>query len=172
MVHRALRKLSQKQINHVPLNPLMKLLLNRETITDVPMLQANEIAGLSNQRKSYETTDHCLKHVYDDSLHELFMKYKTIHDLRRHLLLRRAPVFYNQRRILNEHLVRTNGEIRKSVAEIAYALAYDWNEENIFDIIVSRSAAVVSRLMRGIHGMIYTRKRSSSSSRSKTLKSR
>ena len=101
--------------------------------------------------------------MYDDSLHQLCLKYKTINDLRRHLLLRRAPIFYNQRRILNEHLVRTNGEIRKSVAEIAYALAYDWNEENIFDIIVSRSAAVVSKLMRGIQSMIYSRKRSASS---------
>jgi hypothetical protein len=155
MVHRALRKLSQKQLHHVTLSPLMKV--------DVPMLQANEIAGLSNHKKTYETTDQCLKHVYDDSLHQLCLKYKTINDLRRHLLLRRTPIFYNQRRILNEHLVRTNGEIRKSIAEIAYALAYDWNEENIFDIIVSRSAAVVSKLMRGIHSMIYSRKRSASS---------
>ena len=90
----------------------------------MPRLQASDDYRPDKQ-KTYATTDDCLKGVHDDGLRALFVEHTTLTALRKHLLLRRKPVFFHQRRLLNEHLIRPDGTPRTSIAEIAYAVKHD-----------------------------------------------
>ena len=129
----------------VPKTALMKRLFAIDQLPDMSMLQAAEDYR-SNVQKTYASTDDCLKGVHDEGLRTLFRKHTQLTALRKHLLLRRKPTFFQHRRLLNEHLVRTDGKLRTSIAEIAYAVKHEWNNKSVMDAAVSKFAAMMSRM--------------------------
>ena len=147
LVVRAHRALPQKHSHKVPKTALTKRLLAdaRSTLPDMPRLQASEDYRPDKQ-KTYATTDDCLKGVYDDGLRALFVEHTTLTALRKHLLLRRKPVFFHRRRLMNEHLIRPDGTPRTSIAEIAYAVKHEWDNKSVVDAAVSKFAAMMRRM--------------------------
>ena len=145
MVVRAHRKLPRKQHNYVPKTALTKRLFAIHAIPDMPRLRTSEDYRPDNQ-KTYETTEDCLKGVHDDGLRALFIEHTTMTALRKHLLLRRKPVFFHQRRLMNEHLIRPDGTPRTSIAEIAYAVKHEWDNKSVVDAAVSKFAAMMHRM--------------------------
>ena len=145
IVVRAYRKLTKTQRMQVPKTALMKRLFAIDQLPDMSMLQAAEDYR-SNVQKTYASTDDCLKGVHDEGLRTLFRKHTQLTALRKHLLLRRKPTFFQHRRLLNEHLVRTDGKLRTSIAEIAYAVKHEWNNKSVMDAAVSKFAAMMSRM--------------------------
>lgn len=147
LVVRAHRALPRNRSHKVPKTALTKRLLAdaRSTLPDMPRLQASEDYRPDKQ-KTYATTDDCLKGVYDDGLRALFVEHTTLTALRKHLLLRRKPVFFHRRRLMNEHLIRPDGTPRTSIAEIAYAVKHEWDNKSVVDAAVSKFAAMMRRM--------------------------
>ena len=148
IIVRAYRTLPRKHSHKVPTTALTKRLLAINALPDMPMLQASEDYRQDTQ-KTYATTDDCLKGVYDDGLRTLFVEHTTLNTLRKHLLLRRKPVFFHQRRLLNEHLIRPDGTLRTSIAEIAYAVKQEWDNKTVIDAAVSKFSAMIYRIGKG-----------------------
>ena len=147
LVVRAHRALPRNHSHKVPATALTKRLLTnaRSTLPDMPRLQASDDYRPDKQ-KTYATTDDCLKGVYDDGLRALFVEHTTLTTLRKHLLLRRKPVFFHRRRLMNEHLIRPDGKPRTSIAEIAYAVKHEWDNKSVVDAAVSKFAAMMRRM--------------------------
>ena len=145
IVVRAHRGIPSTHMHKVPKTALVKRMLAICAIPDMPYLQASEDYRPDKQ-KTYATTDDCLKGVHDDGLRALFVEHTTLPALRKHLLLRRSPVFFHQRRLLNEHLIRPDGTPRTSIAEIAYAVKHEWDNKSVVDAAVSKFAAMMRRM--------------------------
>lgn len=145
IVVRAHRGIPSTRMHKVPHTALAKRLLAVCALPDMPHLQASEDYRPDKQ-KTYATTDDCLKGVHDDGLRALFVEHTTLTALRKHLLLRRKPVFFHQRRLMNEHLIRPDGTPRTSIAEIAYAVKHEWDNKSVVDAAVSKFAAMMRRI--------------------------
>ena len=147
LVVRAHRALPRNLSHKVPKTALTTRLIadTQSTLPDMPRLQASEDYRPDKQ-KTYETTDDCLKGVHDDGLRALFVEHTTLTALRKHLLLRRKPVFFHRRRLMNEHLIRPDGTPRTSIAEIAYAIKHEWDNKSVVDAAVSKFAAMMRRI--------------------------
>ena len=93
--------------------------------------------------ETYADTDECLRSV-DPALHEVFLRYDsrdTSHALAKvyyHVIhaqhKRQKAILVSDRAVLNAHLIRTDGELRDSVGEIARAIAYHWKASNLLSI--------------------------------------
>ena len=145
MMVRAYRALPAARRAQVPKTALNRRLFGTGVLPDMPTLQASEDYR-ANRQKTYATTDDCLKGVHDEGLHALFVEHRSLTALRKHLLLRRKPVFFRQRRLLCEHLIRQDGTPRTSIAEIAYAVKHEWDNQSVMDAAVSKFAAMMRRL--------------------------
>ena len=147
MITRAFYQSQKKNPNiTIPKTPLLKRLFYIDMPTDKPACAAGKLRVVSNAHKTYAATNNCLQNV-NTELHTLFTRYTTIHEIRKHLMLRRKPLFFQSRRVMNEHFVRNNGELRTSIAEIAFAVRHKWGSRDTSDVAVSKSNSLLQHIM-------------------------
>ena len=132
-------------------NILTKLLTNTATPPDKPFQRACALSPRVRDR-TYANTQHCLQSSYDTRLDPLMREHTTLPALRKALLGLRKPEFFGGRTLLNLHLVRKDGQIRESAAEVAYALSTEYRPMEVFDAAISYSAAVMGGVMKGMVG--------------------
>ena len=132
--------------------------------------------------ETYADTDECLRSV-DPALHEVFLRYDsrdTSHALAKvyyHVIhaqhKRQKAILVSDRAVLNAHLIRTDGELRDSVGEIARAIAYHWKASNLLSIgwtQAKRTFRMLSGRYSRRQSRPSTRRRSSSTSSAATKK--
>jgi len=116
---------------------------------DVPFRRVQQLSPLLGKR-TYMHTRNCLQKSYDVRLHEIFAEHQKLPDIRKKLLALRKPWFFGGRSLLALHLIRRNGQIRDSAAEVAYALLHEYRASEVFDAAISYSAATVTNIFRGM----------------------
>ena len=131
--YRSLPKSQQQRIRKTPLNQRLLML---DDAPDAPKEALKSIVHA-------DTTFHFVK---DAELRSLFANSASVKDVRKHLLLRRKCVFFHHRRLLNEHLIRNDGTLRSSIAEIAYAVKHNWGQTNVSDASVSKFRVVMNMI--------------------------
>ena len=131
--YRSLPKAQQQRIRKTP---LIQRLLVLDTTPDAP----------KTALKSVVHVDTSFRFLKDDELRSLFANSASVKDLRKHLLLRRKRVFFHHRRLLNEHLIRNDGTLRSSIAEIAYAVKHNWDQTTVSDASVSKFRVVMNMI--------------------------
>ena len=136
MMVRSYRALPKAQQQRIRKTPLIQRLFVLEKTPDAPKEALKTVAYVD---KSY-------RFVKDTELRSLFANSASVKDIRKHLLLRRKRVFFHQRRLLNEHLIRNDGTLRSSIAEIAYAVKHDWSQTTVSDASVSKFRAVMNMI--------------------------
>lgn len=130
-------------------NTLTKLLTQHLPATDTPFQRVRDLSTRVDKR-TYAQTSSVLKRSYDNRLHELFREHHTLPAIRQALLALRKPWFFGGRTLLTLHLLRNNGQVRDSPAEIAYALHHTYTSREVFDAAVSYSASTVRTLFAGM----------------------
>ena len=129
-------------------NKLVSLMTN-DMDQDRAFQQAQELSPAVKQR-TYAQTNNCLQRSYDTRLHEVFIQNTSITNIRKALIGLRKPWFFGGRTLLNLHLIRSNGQVRDSPAEIAYALLKEYKSTEVFDAAVSYSAAAFTSIFSGL----------------------
>lgn len=133
---RSYRSLSKAQKQRIRKTPLIQRLLMLDKTPDAP----------KEALKSVVHVDTSFSFLKDDELRSLFANSVSVKDIRKHLLLRRKRMFFHHRRLLNEHLIRNDGTLRSSIAEIAYAVKHNWGQNTVSDASVSKFRAVMNMI--------------------------
>ena len=117
--------------------------------------------------RTYAATDQCLARLYDGRFHHVFDAHATAHPgytgapprtrtratptpkttyntaamnaLRVQLLALRKPTFYGGRKLLMNHLFRTDGSPRETVAEVALAIVHRWTWRDLGDVVLAKT---------------------------------
>ena len=111
-----------------------------ESIYNDPKLKIDTIhTSMNPEWKSYADTRFCLKGI-DPVLHRIFKKHTKLSSIYYHVCFEqnKRRTHYTSRAILNSHLIRSDGSVRDSVAEIAVAISSQWKKTNILGIASSR----------------------------------
>ena len=117
--------------------------------TDQPFQKVQKLSPLLAKR-TYAHTNKCLRASYDGRLHGVLDNHKKVPDIRMALMGMRKPWFFGGRTLLNLHLIRRNGQIRDTPAEIAFALLHEYQATDVFDAAISYSAAAVTNIFSGM----------------------
>ena len=119
-----------------PRTPIQQVLRNYEAIlTKQGAFKPDSAAILAKGKKSYEDTGFCLQGI-DRRLHRLCKHYVHPDELRYKLLqLTTHRSVFHGRTLLVEHLLRNNGEIRPTCAEMSLAIAHHWRARQLMGIV-------------------------------------
>lgn len=119
-----------------PRDPIQQVLRNYEVIlAKQGALKADPVTVRAKGQTSYEDTGCCLRGV-DLRLHRLCKRYAHPDELRYQLLqLTTHRSIFHGRTLLVEHLLRNNGEIRATSAEMAQAIAHHWRARQLLGIV-------------------------------------
>ena len=148
----------------VKVSPMLNRFWNNKRLADVlngePSVDSDIPADSSNKPYKGVLQD------TDPELHQLFVEYDDLNTLRFHLLALRKPreAFY-QYNILPYHFIRTNGQIRTSVNEIARAIAYHWKWSNIVGVLRMKTTGLFNYFAKSVKFRNSTRKRQSGGQR-------
>ena len=101
---------------------------------------------ISSDLKTYKDTNYCLRTV-DPYLHKKFKnttKLSKLYYAIIHAQYKRRNK-YGARSVLNTHLIRVDGKLRDSVAEVAMAVKMLWEKKNIIGIMNTRVKHLFTR---------------------------
>lgn len=129
-----------------PRDPIQQMLRNYEALlTKQGAFKPDVVAERAKGKSSYADTGACLRNV-DMRLHRLCNHYGRPDELRYHLLqLTTHRSIFHGRTLLAEHLLRNNGEVRSTCAEMALAIAHHWRVRQLLGIVRERIRGTLRR---------------------------
>lgn len=110
-----------------PRDPVRQVLMNYEAIlAKQGAFKPDPVQTLAKGKTSYEDTDQCLRGV-DQRFERLCKRYSDVDELRYQILQHmNSRSMFRGRALLVDHLLRNNGDIRDTCAELALAIGYHW----------------------------------------------
>lgn len=119
-----------------PRDPVKQVLLNyKALLAKQGAFKPDPVTARAKGQTSYEDTGFCLRGV-DLRLHRLCKRYAHPDELRYQLLqLTTHRSIFHGRTLLVEHLLRNDGEVRATCAEMAQAIAHHWRARQLLGIV-------------------------------------
>lgn len=119
-----------------PRDPIKQVLRNYEALlAKQGAFKPDPVTARAKGQTSYEDTGFCLRGV-DLRLHRLCKRYAHPDELRYQLLqLTTHRSIFHGRTLLVEHLLRNDGEVRATCAEMAQAIAHHWRARQLLGIV-------------------------------------
>lgn len=119
-----------------PRDPIKQVLRNYEALlAKQGAFKPDPVTARAEGQTSYEDTGFCLRGV-DLRLHRLCKRYADPDELRYQLLqLTTHRSIFHGRTLLVEHLLRNDGEVRTTCAEMARAIVHHWRARQLLGIM-------------------------------------
>ena len=133
-----------------PRDPIKQVLRNyKALLAKQGAFKPDPVTARAKGQTSYEDTGFCLRGV-DLRLHRLCKRYAHPDELRYQLLqLTTHRSIFHGRTLLVEHLLRNDGEVRQTCAEMAQAIAHHWRARQLLGVVREK----VRRTLRRSSGM-------------------
>ena len=127
-------------------DPVKQVLRNYEALlAKQGAFKPDPVTARAKGQTSYEDTGFCLRGV-DLCLHRLCKRYAHPDELRYQLLqLTTHRSIFHGRTLLVEHLLRNDGEVRATCAEMAQAIAHHWRARQLLGIVREKVRRTLQR---------------------------